>query len=65
MIPHWNDAPAWAQWLAQDDSGEWHWWEAMPVLVVGHTAWTSGGRSEWARTTPNYQSFGLTLRARP
>lgn len=65
MTPHWIDAPEWAQWLAQDSNGEWLWWETMPVLVVGTSAWTSGGRSKWVRKTPNYQSFGMTLERRP
>ncbi len=65
MRPHWKDAPQWAQWLAQDADGEWFWWESMPILVVGAQKWTAGGRKKWARTTPNYNPFGLTLEKRP
>lgn len=28
--PNWNDAPEWAQWLAQDYVGRWMWHEEKP-----------------------------------
>jgi len=62
--PHWIDAPAWAEWLAQDSDGEWFWWESMPILIPGKAGWTGGGRHKWARKTPNYEPFGLTLERR-
>ena len=31
--PSWDDAPEWAEWLAQDESGEWFWFEA-PVEML-------------------------------
>jgi hypothetical protein len=31
MKPDWKDAPGWANWLAQDDSGYWYWYENRPV----------------------------------
>lgn len=30
--PDWNDAPQWAQWLAQDENGRWYWFEDEPEL---------------------------------
>lgn len=32
--PSWDDAPEWAQWLAQDEDGEWFWYEDKPFLGV-------------------------------
>lgn len=29
-IPSWNDAPNWANWLAQDKSGKWYWFNVRP-----------------------------------
>ena len=31
LKPSWDDAPEWANWLAQDENGEWYWYEDMPV----------------------------------
>lgn len=31
--PSWNDAPEWAQWVAQDADGEWFWYEEKPGLA--------------------------------
>lgn len=36
--PSWEDAPEWAQWLAQDESGEWFWFEA-PVEMEEEGEW--------------------------
>lgn len=26
----WKDAPGWALWLAQDEDGDWYWYENEP-----------------------------------
>lgn len=28
--PDWDDAPEWAEWLAQDADGSWWWYESQP-----------------------------------
>lgn len=28
--PLWRHAPAWAEWLAMDRRGRWHWFQAQP-----------------------------------
>lgn len=35
MKPSWNDAPEWAQWLAQDVSGHWYWYKLEPLPSYG------------------------------
>ena len=30
MKPNWGNAPRWADWLAQDASGQWWWYEREP-----------------------------------
>jgi hypothetical protein len=30
--PDWKNAPDWANWLAMDANGEWHWFEFEPIL---------------------------------
>jgi hypothetical protein len=30
--PSWNEAPEWAEWLAQDSDGEWFWFIDRPVI---------------------------------
>ena len=49
--PSWDIAPEWAQWLAQDKSGRWHWFSEKPAIVdfawkcnwVSDTAFIDGG----------------------
>lgn len=36
-----NDAPEWANWVAQDANGYWHWFELMPK--VNCYSWDRGG----------------------
>jgi len=31
--PDWKDAPEWAQWLAQEASGLWWWYQTRPRWV--------------------------------
>lgn len=31
--PSWDDAPEWAQFLAQDEGGEWYWYEHKPQMM--------------------------------
>lgn len=37
--PGWNDAPEWAEWLAQDEDGEWKWLAGLPGKYVD--GWTA------------------------
>ncbi len=32
MKPNWKDAPSWAKWLAQDENGEWYWFDTKPDM---------------------------------
>lgn len=66
MTPHWNDAPEWAQWLAQNEDGSWFWYESEPGQVPFGFWLDSGlGKEEWARKTPCYRNWTQTLEARP
>jgi Lar family restriction alleviation protein len=38
--PSWDDAPEWAQWLAQDENGYWYWHKECPT--AGTQLWASG-----------------------
>lgn len=31
--PKWEEAPDWANWVAQDEDGEWFWFEVKPKLA--------------------------------
>jgi len=60
MKPDWKDAPSWAQWLAQDQSGAWYWYETEPY--AGTSTWNySQGRADWV-DTPGWNE---TLEKRP
>lgn len=37
--PSWNDAPEWAQWLAQDKNGYWFWYEIKPTVSTFKQQW--------------------------
>lgn len=39
MKPDWKDAPNEALFLAQDDDGNWHWFEDRPVYVRASGEW--------------------------
>jgi hypothetical protein len=41
--PDWNDAPEWANYLAQDKNGGWYWYEARPIRY-GHS-WSEEGQA--------------------
>jgi len=69
MIPHWVDAPDWAEWLAQDEDGDWNWFEYCPEIVHGPILFWSisenGGRWEWARKSPLIANWKETAYKRP
>jgi hypothetical protein len=62
--PEWKDAPRWANWLAQDESGIWHWFEFEPEPSYSGMVWDSrpGAIALAYRTV---QGWDKTLEARP
>lgn len=48
MKPSWDDAPEWAEWLAQDGTGDWYWFELKPSLHEDDLWWCDFGRSKFA-----------------
>jgi hypothetical protein len=63
MKPNWNDAPDWANWLAQDECGEWYWYEQCPTN--GSFEWISAEESELAADGPETPNWRVTLEQRP
>ena len=43
--PEWRNAPDWAEWMAQDEDGQWGWYENEPPLGSWSWIWEGG---EWA-----------------
>lgn len=41
MKPDWKDAPEWANYLAMDVDGQWHWYEAKPETHASDNGWWS------------------------
>jgi len=65
--PKWVHAPAWAQYLAQDEGGEWYWYEHKPIAMhARHEIDYSGGNqhSRAARARIHDQ-WRETMEARP
>ena len=46
--PSWNSAPAWANYLAMDKSGDWYWFELEPFENEYSFYWGASGRVELA-----------------
>jgi len=68
MKPSWDDAPEWANWLAQDEDGSWWWYGAKPEWNPDGFWWA--GRSETvlflrASNKPFFPEAESTLEARP
>lgn len=68
--PNWKDAPEWAQWLAQDRSGNWLWYSKKPtpnevILGMGWPIWIDGGKSVPAGDGPDNPNWRDTLERRP
>ena len=40
----WRKAPKWANWVAQDKNGAWHWYSKKPVKLSTH--WFPEGFTE-------------------
>ena len=34
MKPNWSDSPSWANYLAQDEDGNWFWYTSKPTPCV-------------------------------
>jgi hypothetical protein len=64
MKPDWKDAPDWANYLAQDFDGEWHWFEERPYYDYSGDFWvrTSGDYMEVISKNPGCSS---SLEANP
>jgi hypothetical protein len=61
--PDWKDLPDWAQWLAQNESGVWHWFQNKPLN--GFTGFNSGGSCGYANTGKVIGDWRNTLERRP
>lgn len=60
--PSWDDAPEWAQWLAQDGDGAWWWCEAEPKAAHTIEEWITASRVAEASYAHNWRE---TLEERP
>ena len=64
--PSWNDAPEWANWLAQDEDGEWVWFDKKPE--AGALNWVAElGQEHYkhAKDGTYNPSWRATLEKRP
>jgi hypothetical protein len=61
MKPDWKAAPAWANYLAMDEDGEWYWYEEKPTIEQ-NDLWHTGGRHQIALYPPNWRD---TLEEKP
>jgi len=59
--PSWDDAPEWANYLAQDKNGEWFWYEDKPIELTGY--WNN--QTGKARKINEVKDWTDTLEKRP
>ena len=71
--PSWENAPEWAQWLAQDQDGEWCWFKHKPLKDSETMIWNNNihlsvkGEIQWQRAgaeSPN-ENWRKTLEEKP
>jgi hypothetical protein len=63
MKPEWNDeTPYWANYLAQDESGAWYWFEDKPKLGPSGNWHVVTGDCQEALSNPDWTK---TLEQRP
>jgi hypothetical protein len=53
LKPSWNEAPSFANYLAQDPDGIWYWFEEKPKL--GDKCWLDRGFDRRECRIPNWQ----------
>lgn len=68
--PPWSEAPPWAKWRAQDEVGEWWWYEYKPRFNADHDGWdivNSHDNAEQCKLTNNEHcpNWRDTLQKRP
>ena len=64
--PSWKDAPEWANWLAQDEDGEWWFFSAKPkVQSVSFDERGSGISADYAKKGETLGDWRDTLEKRP
>lgn len=66
-IPSWDDAPEWAEYLSQDKSGQWYWYQ-FPVEIDGDW-WVEqegfdGNMQEIHKSSPR-EDWNTSLQSRP
>lgn len=61
--PSWDDAPEWAQWLAQSPTGEWRWCARKPEQTA--VGWYHTGRTDSAMKSGINNYWRETLERRP
>ena len=72
MKPLWKDAPPWAKWLAQDESGVWHWFEYRPRNTLYVHRWQvpdstarNGNLGSSRRASPSSIDWKKSLEYKP
>lgn len=65
-LPTWDDAPSWANYLAQDKAGTWCWYEDKPQLSKGRWIVQDNGK-QWMMSEFSTSSYCWmkSLEARP
>ena len=65
LKPNWDDAPDWANWLAQDKNGVWTWFENKPLVELVHGKFVSNYPVARFGKASDVKSWQQTLEQRP
>lgn len=67
--PDWSEAPSWAEWLAQDEDGDWQWFSKKPFIHAPSESWDIPDFATEVEIVsaaqPNPEGWRTTLERRP
>ena len=64
MKPSWSEAPEWANYLTQDEDGQWYWFEKKPRIWGGDVWWAPNSQFESASILIEDESWKQSLEER-
>jgi hypothetical protein len=65
MKPDWKDAPEWANWLAMDANGTWHYYEHEPEISINPNIEVWQAKGMYRRVFKRFKNWQSTREKRP
>ena len=65
-MTEWSKAPPWANWIAQDEDGQWYWYQKKPVWNRSYWSPNGGLHTQASESNPiSTQASMLSLELNP